>query len=149
MTESDRSKLSKPKRTNPPIEGASPIAADGGFGPMEYGESEDESIGSKHDEADDDTEADASEGFGDEFDDFEAGAENEDFGDFDEAFEQPPISDEGLAETDPPAPSIQSLPPSTSPFVSKTYLTIKLTVAPRHLHSSMSIKANLRVEVTP
>ncbi|CAD6571512.1 MAG: hypothetical protein ASARMPRED_004620 [Alectoria sarmentosa] len=114
---SDRSKLSKPKRTNLPIEGASPIAADGGFGPMDYEESEDESVESKHDEADNDTEADAGEGFGDDFDDFEAGAENDDFGDFDEGFEQFSMSDKEPAETDLPAPSVQPLPPSTSPFV--------------------------------
>lgn len=137
MTESDRSKLSKPKRTNLPIEGASPIAADGGFGPMDYGESEDESVESKHDEADNDTEADAGEGFGDDFDDFEAGAENDDFGDFDEGFEQFQMSEKEPAETDLPAPSVQSLPPSTSPFVSKTCLTIRLIVAPHHLRCSI------------
>ena len=119
MTESGRYQLSKPKRTNPPIEGASPIAADGGFGPMDYEDSEAESVESKQDEANNDTVADAGDGFGDDFDDFEASAENEDFGDFDEGFEQPPTTDEGTAETDPPAPSAQSLPPSTSLFVSK------------------------------
>ena len=130
MTESDRSKLSKPKRIKPPIEDASPIAADGGFGPMNYEESEDESVESEHDKARNDTEADTNEGFGDDFDNFEAGAENEDFGDFDEGFEQPPVGDEEPAETDPPAPSGQSLPSSTSPFVSNT---IRLVVAPRPL----------------
>lgn len=118
MTESDRSKLTQPKRTKPPVEGASPIAADGGFGPMDYEESEDDSVKWKHGEVDNDTEADAGEGFGDDFDEFEAGTENEDFGDFDEGFEQPPTSDDEPAETDPPAPAVQSLPPSTSPFVS-------------------------------
>lgn len=152
MTESDRSKLSKPKRTNPPLEGASPIAADGGFGPMDYEESEDESGESKHDEAGNDTRADADEGFGDDFDDFEAGAENEDFGDFDEGFEQPSVSDEETAETDPPAPSVQSLPPWTSPFVSKIHMTIRLIVTPRHFHCPLYynyIEADLRVEATP
>ena len=134
MTESDRSKLSKSKRTKPPIADASPIAADGGFGPMSYDKSEDESVESKQDDAGNGTEADAGEGFGDDFDDFEAGAENEDFGDFDEGFEQPPVLDEEPAETDTPAPSGQSLPPPTSHFVSKTHLTIKLVVANRHLH---------------
>ena len=137
MTESDRSKLSKPKRTKPLIEGASPIAADGGFGPMDYEESEDESIESKHNEAENDIVADAGDGFGDDFDDFEAGADNDDFGDFDDGFEQPATSDEEPAETDPPAPSVQSLPPSTSPFVSKTLPTVRHIVAPRHLHCSV------------
>lgn len=148
MTESDRSKLPKSKRTKSPIEGASPIAADGGFGPMEYEESEDGSIESRHDEAGDDTEAGAGEGFGDDFDDFEAGAENDDFGDFDEGLEQHPVSDEESAETDPPTHSVQALPPSTSPFVSKTPLAIRLIVAPRHWHCSYTIEADLRVEVT-
>lgn len=129
MTESDRSKLSKPKRTKPQVEGASPIAADGGFGPMDYEESEDESVESEYDEAGDKPKADADEGVGDDFDDFEAGAENEDFGDFDEGFEQPSISDEETAETDPPVPSVQSLPPWTSSFVSKIPMTMKLIVA--------------------
>ncbi len=86
---------------------------------MDYEDSEAESVESKQDEANNDTVADAGDGFGDDFDDFEASAENEDFGDFDEGFEQPPTTDEGTAETDPPAPSAQSLPPSTSLFVSK------------------------------
>lgn len=117
MTESDRSKLPKPKGTKPLTEGASPIAEDGGFGPMDYEESEEESVESTHKEAGNDMTADGGEGFGDDFDDFEAGADNDDFGDFDDGFEQPSTSDEESAETDPP---VQSLPPSTSPFVSKT-----------------------------
>lgn len=137
MTESDRSKLPTPKRTNPPIEDASPIAADGGFGPMSYEESEDESVESKHDEAGNDTDTNAGEAFGDDFDDFEAGAENEDFGDFDEGFEQPPIVDEAPAETHPPTRSSQSLPPLASPFVSKLPLAIRLVLAPYHLHCSV------------
>ena len=119
MTESDRSKLSKPKRTDPSIEAASPIAADGGFGPMDYDESEDDSVEMELEYASNDTEADGGEGFGEDFDEFEAGAENEDFGDFDEGFEQPPLTDEEPPKTDPPPPSVLSLPPSTSPFVSK------------------------------
>ena len=152
MTESDRSKLPKPKRIKTPLEGASPIAADGGFGPMDYEESEDESGESKHDEAGNDTRADADEGFGDDFDDFEAGAENEDFGDFDEDFEQSSISDEETAETDPPATSVQSLPPWTSPFVSNIPMTFRLIVTPRHFHCPFKykyIEADLRVEATP
>lgn len=137
MTELDRSKLSKPKRAKPPIEGASPIAADGGFGPMDYEESEDEIVESKHDEASNDTEVDTGEGFGDDFDDFEAGAESEDFGDFDEGFEQTPVSDEEPAEADPLPPSNQSLPPSKYPFVSETSLTIRLITAFRHMHCSI------------
>ena len=130
MTESDRSKLSEPKRTKSPVEDASPIAADGGFGPMHYEESEDESVESKHDEVDYDTDADVDEGFGDDFDEFEAGSDNEDFGDFDDGFEQPLIVDEAPAETDPPLNIGQSLPPLTSPFVSEVPLTMGLIIAP-------------------
>ena len=137
MTESDRSKLSKPRRDKPPVEDASPIAADGGFGPMDYEASEDESVESKHDEAGNDTDAHAGEGFGDDFDDFEAGSENEEFGDFDEGFEQPPRLDGAAAETDPAAQSGQSLPPSTCPFVSMTLLGIKLLKALHYCHRSV------------
>ncbi len=52
-------------------------------------------------------------GFGDDFDDFEAGAEAEDFGDFDEGFEQP------SADPDAP-PKTESLPFSKAPFVSNS-----------------------------
>lgn len=83
---------------------------------MEYEDSENESVESKLDEAGNDTEADDGEGFGDDFDDFEAGAENEDFGDFDEGLKQSPISDEEPAEAGLPSHSVQSLPPSISPF---------------------------------
>ena len=137
MTESDRSKLSKPRRTKPPVEEASPIAADGGFGPMDYEASEDESVESEHDESGNGMEVDAGEGFGDDFDDFEAGAENEDFGDFDEGFEQPARLEEGLTETEPPAQPGQSLPPSTCPFVSMNLLDIKLVKALHHIHCSI------------
>ena len=128
MTESDRSKLSKPKRTKSPVEDASPIAADGGFGPMP----EDESVESKHNALGNDTDVNVDEGFGDDFDDFEPGSENEDFGDFDEGFEQPPTVDEAPAETDPPPNIGQSLPPLTSPFVSEAPLTMRLVIAPSH-----------------
>ena len=138
MTESDRSKVSKPKRSRPAIEEASPIAADGGFGPMSYEDSEEESVGSNHDEVD--TETDTGEDFGDDFDDFEAGAGDEDFGDFDEGFEQPSTTNEEPVETVSSIPSAQSLPPSVSPFVSKTFVTIKL-VALRHLHCSIHCRS--------
>lgn len=41
-------------------------------------------------------------GFGDDFDDFEAGAEAEDFGDFDEGFEQPSADPDALPKPEPP-----------------------------------------------
>lgn len=51
-----------------------------------------------------------SNGFGDDFDDFEAGGEDEDFGDFDDGFEQP------SAEPESPRPEVPDIP--KSPFVS-------------------------------
>ena len=149
MTESDRSKLSKPKRTDASIETTSPIAADGGFGPMDYGDSEDDSVEMETENASENTEADGGEGFGEDFDEFEAGAENEEFGDFDEGFEQPPLTDEESPETDPPPPSVVSLPSSTSPFVSKTLLILRLVVRYRHLHCAVHNQADLLVKATP
>lgn len=104
---------------------------------MTYEESEDESVESEHNEAGNDTDANAGEAFADDFDDFEAGAENEDFGDFDEGFEQPPIVDEVPAEADPPTRSGQSLPPLASPFVSKLPLAIRLVLAACHFDFSV------------
>ena len=106
----------------PLVAGVSPIAADGGFGPMDDEESEAEEehfqIDNNHNDTQDNTSSPAAEGFGDDFDDFEAGAENEDFGDFDNGFQQPVESDEELEETESPARPIQSIPQFTSPFVS-------------------------------
>ena len=137
MTESDRSKLSKPKRTDASVETTSPIAADGGFGPMDYEESEDDSVEMETENASNNTEVDGGEGFGEDFDEFEAGAENEEFGDFDEGFEQPPLTDEESPETDPPPPSVVSLPPPTSPFVSTIPLILRLVVRYLHLHCAV------------
>ena len=136
MTESDRSNLSELKRTNLPIEDASPIAADGGFGPMASEEYDNESVGLKHDEHGNDTKTDTGEGFGDDFDDFEASAENEDFGDFDEGFEQTPGSGEEAAKIELHVPSVQSLPPSASPLVSTAPLTIRLILEFLRSHRS-------------
>lgn len=125
MTESDlptnsvsRSKLFKPKRTKQPDLGASPIAADGGFGPMEEEGSYNESEENDDHDADDDANTEADECFAEDFDDFEAGAENEDFGSFDDGFEEPSVPGEG-PDPEPVAPSVQSIPHSRSPFVSK------------------------------
>jgi len=126
LTESDlpttsRSKPSKAKQRKPPIDGAYPIAADGGFGPMdESDDSEEEDTILEHDKDDNDAERDGDKGFGDDFDDFEASAEDEDFGDFDEGFQQSPAFEEApSARAEPSPPPIQSLPPQESPFVSK------------------------------
>ena len=102
----------------PSLEGTSPIAADGGFGPMSYDEDEDGSEKdtdqvehtTMHDE-----EPEVSEGFGDDFDDFEAGAGDDDFGDFDDGFQQPsepPVKPKDVEQPKLPAPTPES------PFVS-------------------------------
>ena len=102
------------------MKGASPIAADGGFGPMKSEAIETESDQSEADAdaiADDEFE----EGAGDDFDDFEAGAIDDDFGDFDEDFQQP------LSPTNPDpeqASSDAAHVSYTSPFVSR--FTMKL-----------------------
>ncbi|MCJ1396434.1 hypothetical protein MMC18_009324 [Xylographa bjoerkii] len=82
----------------PPAMGTSPIAADGGFGPMdyEYDEEDDNEINEVERGFDGQTEImnldadhnessaeDDEESIGDEFDDFEEGATIDDFGDFD------------------------------------------------------------------
>lgn len=64
---------------------------------------------------------DKNKGFGDDFDDFEAGAADEDFGDFDEGEAPEPESIE------PAAPSIQSFPSTESPFVSGHPLNLVTT----------------------
>lgn len=106
----------------PQLAGASPIAADGGFGPMDDEESEAEEensqIDNDYNNVHENTSSQGAEGFGDDFDDFEAGAENEDFGDFDDGFQQPAESEEELEETESLARPIQPIPPFTSPFVS-------------------------------
>lgn len=78
-----RSTVATSKPRPPVVRHTSQLAADGGFGRMP----DDEDETSDH-QAQDDQEA-FEDGFGDDFDDFEAGGEAEDFGDFDDAFEQP------------------------------------------------------------
>ena len=111
----------------PSLEGTSPIAADGGFGPMSYDEDED---GSENDTNQVEhtpmveEESEFNEGFGDDFDDFEAGAGDDDFGDFDEGFQQPSepqVESKDVELPRPPAPI------SESPFVSSyTLIDLKL-----------------------
>ena len=142
MTESglptsvNRSRLSNPKPRKPTLEGSSPIAADGGFGPMSEDDSEEEEKKKKeddstmdNDEASDDIGAEA---VGEDFDDFEAGAEEDDFGDFDEWFEQPQGSREGLHETEPSAAPVQPQPPPVAPYVSMNRMHNELTLPMPH-----------------
>ena len=102
---------------------SSPIAADGGFGPMDADDLEDATTESEHtaDQNDDNPPAEVEEGFGDDFDDFEAGAENGDFGDFDEAMPHSSSTDAKASKSRQEATTIQSFPPADIPFVSRTY----------------------------
>lgn len=131
MTESglptslSRSRLSNPKRTKATLEGASPIAADGGFGPMDDEESEDDSEESTSNEIEENAHLEPDENVGEDFDDFEAGAEDADFGDFDEGFQGPSVPEDDPVEKQSSTSAIQSLPPSTSPYVSHNIAMIK------------------------
>lgn len=111
----------------PSLEGTSPIAADGGFGPMSYEEDEDGSEKDKNQVEytnEPDEEPELIEGFGDDFEDFEAGAGDDDFGDFDEGFQQPSepqIEPKDVEQPRPPAPAPES------PFVSScTLIALRL-----------------------
>ena len=131
MTESDLPTSSVNRSTRlafgarrPYLEGTSPIAADGGFGPMFHSNDDEEAEEEQQQQEDEeeiskDANADleAGDGFGDDFDDFEAGAGDDDFGDFDEGFQQPsgPSAAEKQTSPQPSAPS------PVSPFVSSTY----------------------------
>ena len=118
-TSLSRSQASNPKRTISLTESASPIAADGGFGPMNDEQSEDERSDSIDEDTEPNAEINTSEGIGDDFDDFEAGAEDDDFGDFDEGFQQSSSFEHEYSAEQSPESRNKSLP-QLSPFVSKT-----------------------------
>ena len=109
------------------LESTSPIAADGGFGPMNDEESEHESDIITH-ETEQNAKLDINDSIGMDFDDFEAG-DDEDFGDFDDGFQQSSALDEEPQEPASSIPPIQSLPHATSPFVSNVNATIEGTVS--------------------
>ncbi|KAL8992822.1 MAG: hypothetical protein Q9169_006808 [Polycauliona sp. 2 TL-2023] len=100
---SHRSSLPNPRPRPSAIRRDSPIAADGGFGPMpgnDDGASSSDDHEFHHQIPDD--------GFDDDFDDFEAQGEDDDFGDFDDGFEQSSTA---------PEPAALELPSiSKSPF---------------------------------
>ena len=115
-----RSQFSRPQLNGQHTESISPIAADGGFGPMGSDESEEDSTEAdvssieKHEREHEHAAEEAENAFGDEFDDFEEGDDDEDFGEFDEMPNQksiPQIAD--------------AVPVSTFdiPFVSSTKAT--------------------------
>ena len=99
-----RSTDEDPGRRRPDLDNPSLFAADGGFGPMKV-------------ESNDIVEEEG--GFGDDFDDFEAGAEADDgFGDFDESVEGP-IQEAQKAPPAPDIPFVSTLVLSKYPFLSK------------------------------
>ena len=152
MTKSDlptntvnRSRQSNSKRRKPMELGASPIAADGGFGPMDEDESDEDTSEQSDKLGDSSVDAEEEQEFGDDFDDFEAGAERDDFGEFDDGFETSSISREP-PETEPDPPLNQSILPSISPFVSESssilaYLEFSLRDILRNLELTVDCKA--------
>ncbi|KAL8940899.1 MAG: hypothetical protein Q9216_002560 [Gyalolechia sp. 2 TL-2023] len=78
-----RSILATSRPKPPVVRHDSQIAADGGFGRMPDDKDESSDHEAHH------VSETFEDGFGDDFDDFEAGGEADDFGDFDDAFEQP------------------------------------------------------------
>lgn len=118
----NRSTLSMTIPRPPLMRGNSPIAADGGFGPMNYEDSEGEAPDS---DVNTDADNEIEEGFGEDFDDFEAGAVDEDFGDFNEEFEKPPSPKTHRIE---PASSDQA---PISPFVSRFVIRIAVHLLPQ------------------
>ncbi|MCJ1353030.1 MAG: hypothetical protein MMC33_003014 [Icmadophila ericetorum] len=109
------------KKADVPEEGVSPIAADGGFGPMEYDddEEEEEQIDTTcrtntRDDGEMEEKVEDS-GFGDDFDDFEEGAAAEDFGDFDDGFREPEEESEEESEEELLSPQ-KPLAPAHSAF---------------------------------
>lgn len=116
-----------------PVSGRSPIAADGGFGSMDFeGVSDDDSDDSEpgyrdkisiekaeaeSQEATNDDTDDDDDGFGDDFDDFEEGEKGDDFDNFDDGFDDGFQEPEEVSEPIPPPKStISSISP---PFVSR------------------------------
>ena len=96
------------KRVMPEGPARSPIAEDGGFGPMDYESSQ----GSDEEKAEEEGFDDFNEGDGNDFGDFE---------DFEDGFQEAHVSDEQAA---PPAVQATAIEPP--PFVSSIQLVIVL-----------------------
>lgn len=121
MTEpGDRSQLAQPGLNSQSDAKASPIAADGGFGPMGSDDSEREQTDGEIESVNEGLKNrdDGEDDFGDDFDDFEAGAEDADFGEFNDTTQQAPIPSPIPSRRDADAPPIQPLPAQDIPFVS-------------------------------
>ncbi|KAI9876874.1 MAG: hypothetical protein M1830_005417 [Pleopsidium flavum] len=98
-----RSEYRSQARRKRSVGGSPAIADDGGFGPMHYHETTAR-------------EANADDGFGDDFDDFEQGEGNEEFGDFDDGLKQPAEVDTEHHQISKDAGIAQSLPSSIPSF---------------------------------
>ncbi|KAI4224449.1 MAG: hypothetical protein L6R36_004647 [Xanthoria steineri] len=107
---SHRSSLPSPKPRPSAIRRDSPIAADGGFGPMPS--SDDDASDGASSDGQEPHHTIAGEGLGDDFDDFEAQGDDDDFGDFDDGFEQ------SSTVPEPAAPELPSVPKSPFPVLS-------------------------------
>lgn len=99
---------------------------------MNDDESEDDRTGTDNREVDD-TAADADEGSGDDFDNFEAGTEDEDFGDFDEGFQQTSVHDEIPEEPEPPMQPTKTLPQPQVSHVSIIHALIQIKIPVQYL----------------
>lgn len=109
--------LNMDREKRPKVASASPIAADGGFGPMEPDDSEEDqstaetASQTRHPK---DTPV-TDDRLGEDFDEFEAGAADEDFGDFDEGVS---VGNETIEGPQTPPTSVPSFGFVESPFVS-------------------------------
>lgn len=83
----NRSAFAQTRQQESPIKDSFPIAADGGFGPMNDENSKDKPDDPKEN-SNSNTVVREMEDFGEDFDDFEAEAVDEDFGDFDEVSQE-------------------------------------------------------------
>ena len=84
-------------------------------------------------------EQNANEDFGDDFDDFEAGAGDDDFGDFDEGFPEPEVQQEKSEPQRPPAPVPES--PFVSSFTTPQYKT-QIHIIPSTLRLRLQLNAS-------
>ncbi|MCJ1309481.1 hypothetical protein MMC25_003141 [Agyrium rufum] len=129
---------------------ASPVAADGGFGPMDYDEDDedDEEQEGKDDKQDtfeggyippkqhnDSSKVES--GFGDDFDEFEEGGAEDDFGDFDEGFQ----GADDWQENDEP---VKSPPRSTAAVVESPFTLLDFT----NIHSLSDFISDSKPQLT-
>ena len=118
-----RSRLTKLPQPQHTLGGFSPIAADGGFGPMgSDSEGEAETDAGESQFGEDSENKDGMDDFGDDFDDFEAGVDNDEFGEFDDMPEKPSMTKTASPELEHQLRSAQPIPLPDIPFVSACIL---------------------------